>query len=118
MKRLDLMNITTTEQQDITIIHLNGEVNGRTAATLHDTLLPLVEPGRKFLLDMDQVSHISAGGMRSLLLLCRELTDGGYRPSLINLNETNQDTLSITGFLDFFASYDNLADALNSLAKQ
>jgi anti-sigma B factor antagonist len=109
------MNITTTEQQQVTIVHLDGEINGRTAPQIHDTLLPLAQPGRKFLLDMGRVGHVSAGGLRVLLLLCRQLTVNGHQPALVNLSETNKDTLAITGFLDFFTTYDTLEEGLMAL---
>jgi anti-anti-sigma factor len=109
------MNITTTEQPHVTIAHLDGEINGRTAPHIHDTLMPLARPGRKFLLDIGHVSHITAGGIRALLLLCRQLSDNGHRPALVNLSETNRDTLANTGFLDFFTTYDTLEEGLASL---
>jgi anti-sigma B factor antagonist len=109
------MNITTSTQQDVTIIHLEGELNGRTAPHLHEKLLSLARPGRQFLLDMSRVSHMSAGGIRVLLLLCRQLADNGHRPALVNLSETSRDTMAITGFLDFFTTYDTLEEGLMAL---
>jgi anti-sigma B factor antagonist len=109
------MNITTSTQQDVTIIHLEGELNGRTAPHLHEKLLSLARPGRQFLLDMSRVSHMSAGGIRVLLLLCRQLASNGHRPALVNLSETSRDTMAITGFLDFFTTYDTLEEGLMAL---
>jgi anti-sigma B factor antagonist len=111
------MNITITEQPHVTIVHLEGEINGRTAPHIHDALMPLAQPGRQFLLDMSRVSHVSAGGQRALLLLCRHLSDNGHRPALVNLNEAPHDTLANTGFLDFFTTYDTLDEGLAALRK-
>ncbi|MDX1414149.1 MAG: STAS domain-containing protein [Candidatus Promineifilaceae bacterium] len=99
----------------ITIVALKGDLDGQTAAAVQDELLPLIDPECKIILDMGGVPYISSVGLRALLLLYRKSTAVGGHIVLCCLSEMLRDTMLITGFLEFFESYEVTEDALQAL---
>lgn len=109
------MNMTITEAQGITIIHLAGDIDGRTAPQIQDALLSTMQTDGKLLLEMSQVDYMSSAGLRLLLLLYRQISDSDGQVALVSLPEMIQDTMSITGFLDFFTTYSTLEEGITAL---
>ncbi len=109
------MNIQHTKIDDISIITLEGELDGQSAPGMESEILPLVYPQCRILLNMSGVSYISSIGLRALLLLHRETSDKKGRIVLSNLPEMIYDTMFITGFLDFFEAYDTADEGLRAL---
>jgi len=109
------MKINSTEVDNISIVTLEGELDGQSAPNLESQILPLVQPQCKILLDMSGVSYISSIGLRALLLLHRETTSKQGQIVLSGLPEMIYDTMFITGFLDFFEAYDTVEEGLAAL---
>jgi anti-sigma B factor antagonist len=97
------MQIDITKAGAITIAALMGEVDGKTAPQAQEHLLPLVRSGCRLLLDMTKVGYMSSAGLRVLLSIRRQVPADG-RLVLVGLSEQIQDTMAITGFLDFFTT--------------
>lgn len=97
--------LITTAAEDIIIVAPAGEINGQTAPELQEKLLPLARPGCKILLDMSGVTYLSSAGLRLLLVFYRQVTGNNGRIVLTGLPEMVADTMSNTGFLDFFEAY-------------
>lgn len=104
------MDIRIEEKGDVTVAHLRGELNSSTAEMVQEGLLALAEPGCKIVLDMSGVTYISSVGLRALLLLYRETKRQEGRIVLCGLTEMVYDTMFITGFLDFFETFDTCAE--------
>jgi anti-sigma B factor antagonist len=81
-------------------------------------VLPLAQPGAKILLDMTQVPYMSSAGLRMLLSLYRQVAAKDGQLVLVGLVEQIKDTMSITGFLDFFTTCDTLESGLQTLNVQ
>ncbi len=109
------MHIETESLGDVTVILMAGEVNSRTASHVEEVLLPLVAPGCKLLLDMRSVEYMSSAGLRMLLLLHREVENHSGQVVLVGLQEMIRDTMSITGFLDFFKDFETMEEGLEAL---
>lgn len=97
--------VITTAGDDVIVVAPAGEINGQTAPELQNKLLPLVRPGGKVLLDMSGVTYLSSAGLRLLLVFYRQVTGNNGRIVLTGLPEMVADTMSNTGFLDFFEAY-------------
>lgn len=102
------MKIDFHSQDDITIVTLSGELNGRTVPDVQAQLMPYIQPGCKIVLDLRHVTYMSSAGLRFMLLIHRQTTNQGGRVVITSLSEWVEDTMSITGFLDFFEVYDSL----------
>jgi anti-sigma B factor antagonist len=111
------MEVTVAERDGITVVTLNGELNSSTAELVQERLLELTGPGCKIVLDMSGVSYISSVGLRALLLLYRATTRQDGRIVLCGLTEMVYDTMFITGFLDFFETFDTCAEGQASVAR-
>jgi anti-sigma B factor antagonist len=111
------MKIETEEQAGIRVVQLAGELNSGTAEMVQEKLLEHVEPGCKIVLDMSGVTYISSVGLRTLLLLYRAISQQDGRIVICELTEMVYDTMFITGFLEFFETYDTCSAARSALVK-
>ncbi|NJL99507.1 MAG: anti-sigma factor antagonist [Synechococcaceae cyanobacterium SM2_3_2] len=110
------MDITIQTNNDITIAQVVGEIDGKTAPSAQENLVPLTQGGGKLILDLSQVSYMSSAGLRVLLLLYRQMAGNNGQIALVGLSEELKDTMSITGFLKFFLTSETLADGIAALS--
>jgi len=109
------LNVTTTLSAKAGIVTIAGDIDGSTAPQAQEQILALAEPSARLVLDMSGVSFMSSAGLRMLLVTYRTVSAKGGRAVLVGLSEDLSDTMSQTGFLDFFAHYDTVDAALASL---
>jgi anti-sigma B factor antagonist len=109
------MNIEIQKQEDVVIVKLGGELERQTVSGVQEKLVPLIGPDCKIVMDMHEVSYISSAGLRMFLLFYRQVDGGNGRIVLTGLQEMIYDTMSITGFLDFFQTYTTVAEGINAL---
>jgi len=109
-----MMNLNTRTENDITVISISGDVDGKSAPTAQEQILPLLKDGCKVTFDMSGVTYMSSAGLRMLLSMRRQVPANG-KIVLVGLPEQVQDTMSITGFLDFFETADTLDEAKAAL---
>jgi anti-sigma B factor antagonist len=108
------INVRTVEQ--VKVVEINGEIDGSTAPEAQARILPLAEPGGNMILDMSHVGYMSSAGLRFLLVTYRTITGRGGKVVLVGLSEDLKDTMSVTGFLDFFTHHDTLDAGLADLS--
>ncbi len=111
------MDIEFETVDGITVATLFGELDSRTAPLVQDKLLDLPSPQARVLLEMSGVNYISSAGLRALLMLYRRMASSDGRVALVGLTESIRDVMTVTGFLDFFAAYDTLAEGLAALSQ-
>jgi anti-sigma B factor antagonist len=108
------VNIETTF--GITTARLIGDIDAKSAPDAQGHIIPLAGDDCKIILDMSEVGYMSSAGLRMLLAVRRSIPASG-RIVLTGLSEALSETMSVTGFLDFFViceTYDESVDALNS----
>jgi anti-sigma B factor antagonist len=66
-------------------------------------------------LDMSQVSYMSSAGLRMMLLLYLQAAGRDSKIALVGLSEEIEDTMSATGFLDYFTTRDTVEAGLEAL---
>lgn len=110
------MNINIKNLKDVTVVEMAGDIDANTAPAVQKEVLPLAKPGSKILLDMTKVPYTSSAGLRLLLSLYRQVTGNEGQLVLVGLSEEIEDTMSITGFLDFFTRCDDVDAGLKALA--
>jgi len=108
------INVRTVDQ--VTVIDLEGEIDANTANVAQETILPLAGQAGKLLLEMTRVTYMSGAGLRLLLSTYRRISATGGHVVLVGLSEELRDTMSTTGFLDFFATQRTIEEALTALA--
>jgi len=109
------LTVETRQERETAIACLVGEIDGKTAPEAERTLQPLVEGAERIVLEMGGVTFCSSAGLRTLLLLYRIATAREAGIALVGLSEEIRDTMSMTGFLDFFVVTDTLDEAFAAL---
>lgn len=109
------MNIELEEVDGVTVATLFGELDSRTAPLVQEKLLILPKADGKALLDMSGVGYISSAGLRSLLMLYRQMAANDGRVALVGLAENIRDVMSVTGFLEFFDDYVTLEEGVAAI---
>ncbi len=111
--------VTTSAESDtavtVMLIELLGDVDGSTAPLVQADVLAAAAPNVKMILDMTQVAYLSSAGLRMLLSVYRQVSVQSGQVVLVGLMEEIQDTMSITGFLEFFTVADELEAAFSLL---
>jgi anti-sigma B factor antagonist len=102
--------------QDVNVVRLAGDLDGNTAPNVQAQIMPLAIPKVKMILDMSGVSYMSSAGLRMLLVMYRTIISQSGKVVLVGLSEDIQDTMSMTGFLDFFTYLKTLDDGLKNLS--
>jgi len=102
--------------QDVNVVKLAGDLDGNTAPTVQSQIMPLAIPNVKMILDMSEVSYMSSAGLRMLLVMYRTIISKSGKVVLVGLSEDIRDTMSMTGFLDFFTYLETLDDGLKTLS--
>ncbi len=97
------------------MVELAGDVDANTAPKVQEKVLPLAQPDSKILLDLSHVPYMSSAGLRMLLSLYRRASAQEGQLVLVGLSEDIQDTMSVTGFLDFFTTCETLESGLEAL---
>jgi anti-sigma B factor antagonist len=110
---------TTTVDSDssvfISLIELDGDVDGSAAPLVQADVLSMAESNGKMILNMTQVAYLSSAGLRMLLSVYRQVTGQSGQVVLVGLSEEIQDTMSATGFLEYFTVTETLDSAFATL---
>jgi anti-sigma B factor antagonist len=110
------MEITARQVRQVQVVEITGEINSNTAPDAQSGILAHAGPGVKMLVDMSRVSAMSSAGLRLLLIVYRTITGKGGKVHLVGLSEDLRNTMTMTGFLDFFSHHDDLDAGLAALA--
>jgi len=110
------MTIETTVDGDQVIATVKGEIDGKTAPQVQSELLSALENRTLLLVDMQGVSYLSSAGLRMLLLLYRQVTARKGKVVLAGVSEEIRDTMSMTGFINFFTLADTREAGMAALA--
>jgi anti-sigma B factor antagonist len=107
------INIKTVEQ--VTVVEITGDIDGKTAPQAQSQILPLIQPNCKVVVDMSRVEYMSSAGLRMMLSLHRQASSSKGQLLLVGLSEEIKDTMSMTGFLNFFTFQDTVEAGLAAL---
>lgn len=98
------------------IATITGEIDGKSAPQVQGELLTALQAGNRLLVDMRGVTYLSSAGLRMLLLLYRQVAAKNGKVVLVGVSEEIRDTMSMTGFINFFTLADSMAAGLAALA--
>jgi anti-sigma B factor antagonist len=110
------MGIDSEKQGEVTVLALDGSIDGSTAPQIQKELRELLPDDGAVLLDMSRVSYMSSAGLRVLLLVYRDTQDSGSRVALASLSPDVRDVMAATGFLDFFSVFGGAEEAVRELS--
>ncbi|GGJ52078.1 anti-sigma factor antagonist [Deinococcus roseus] len=110
------MEISSSTVDGVVVAQIIGDIDGKTAPIVQQKVVSLIPDGGKILLDMGQVEYMSSAGLRMLLLVYRQAQSKGSKIALSGLSEDIADTMSATGFLDYFVTSTTVEEGLQALA--
>jgi anti-sigma B factor antagonist len=96
------MDIKIEKNGVVQVVSINGELDSTTTPAAQEKIIVLAVPGARILMDMSQVQYMSSAGLRMFLLMYRTFVGKGGKVVLVGLSSDLSDTMSMTGFLDFF----------------
>jgi anti-sigma B factor antagonist len=111
------MNITINHVDGITVVEVPAKLDAKTSPEVQEALESHIDENSRLILNMQNVTYMSSAGLRILLLLYREVEEKGGRLILSAVADNLQDTMSVTGFIDYFTLRDSYEDALAELRK-
>lgn len=128
----EILKITRTEDK-ITILHLDGKLDGQTENELLDAARLEFNAGGKFLLlDFGRLTMITSAGLRALHTIYKMYTPNEevqawnaehkgetFKSMCFKIAQPSSDihyTLSISGFLQSIYIYPSLQEAINSFS--
>ena len=111
------MEIKHEEVGSVTVFTIEGDIDGNTAPEAQAQVTPLASADAKIAMDMSSVSYMSSAGLRMLLVIYRTIMGQGGQVVLVGLSEELQDTMTLTGFMDFFEHYDSIDEGLAALGQ-
>ncbi|MGB8215351.1 MAG: anti-sigma factor antagonist [Anaerolineales bacterium] len=109
-----MIEINVETIQEGTVVRLAGEIDAASAATVQQKVLPLSMPDCRVILDMSKVSYMSSAGLRMLLSVYRQISGNKGKVVLVGLSDELKETMSMTGFLDYFTIADTLEVAFKA----
>jgi anti-sigma B factor antagonist len=111
------MDISTELHDGITIVKISGNIDSVTAPQAQGTILPLIVPDCRMVLDMEQCHYLSSAGLRVLLMIAKLLPTKGGQCALVKVSDEIADVMEMTGFAPFFNTYDTVSNAIEGFRK-
>jgi anti-anti-sigma factor len=109
------MRISTQSYHDVTVIELQGEVEGEFADALKNTITDSMAAGRtRLVLDMSNVGAIDSQGLELLLWVRDYCRQHRVQLKLAGLDENCEKILEITRLQFEFDHHAELAEAVKS----
>ena len=90
------------------VIKVTGEIDSKTVSTLRDFIDEKHVEDTAVALHLEKVPFMSSAGLRTLLTLQRKTTSMKVDLALIGVANEIQDTMKVTGFLQYFKLYDSI----------
>jgi len=111
------MKIQVQDYNEVTVVELQGELDGDFVELLEDTITSIVKKRKTgVVIDMSGVGFIDSKGLEQLLWARDYCNDNKRAMRLAGLDENCARILEITRLADEFDHYAELAEAVKSFA--
>jgi anti-sigma B factor antagonist len=111
------LGIDVRDAGDVTILDLKGELDTYSCPAVRDTIVRLVDEGKKqVLLNMAGVEYIDSAGLGTLVGGLKRATEHDGILKIEHANEQLQKVFNITGLVRVFEQFDDERSALASFS--
>ena len=111
------MKVNTQDYNNVTVIELQGELDGDLAELLQKTVTDVIKTGKVgIVLDMSEVGFIDSEGLERLLWARDYCNENNCQLRLAGLDENCVKILEITRLKKELDDYAELAEAVKSFA--
>ena len=109
------MNISAKKENGINIVSLKGRMDALTSPDLEKRIRIMIAEGEKsFILDLEKLDYISSAGLRTILIITKELTKKKGFLFLSSLQQRVQEVFELSGFSSIIPIYGTLEIALSN----
>ena len=105
------MEITHSEKDGITVIAIDGRLDGTTSDSAYEYVNGLLTNTSLILLDMAKCVFISSAGLRVLMVVGKSLAQRKGKGAMAKLLPEVMDVMEMTGFDHIFPCFDTIDDA-------
>ncbi len=112
------MEINLNIIDNIVVVSVIGDIDGKTARDIEQQVLPQIEPESRMVLNLRDVDYISSAGLRMLLSLYRQVKGQTAHIVLAELNQETMNIMKMTGFAKHFTICATVEDGLNALRQE
>ena len=107
------MMISSDSQNGVTIVSINGRLDGASAPELESELSSRIRDGSvRILIDCNEMNYIGSAGMRVFLLAARRCAQAGGLLSIAALQPACKSVVEMGGFHTIIDCHDSLDEAL------
>ena len=93
------MDIRETVENDQIILSIEGEVDGSNADEFEMKLRTASEKTKDLKVDLTNLEYVSYAGLRSFLLVQKQMKQMGGRMTLLHVTEDVMEIFAVTGFV-------------------
>ena len=114
------LQILTSKENGVDILHLNGPIDANTQSDLEVKADEVIANGaRNILLDLSEVTYMGSAGLRALHVIAGKFGGAGQAEKfahvkLLSPSEEVRRVLKTLGFDTYIGTYDNLDQAVKS----
>ena len=109
------MQISITEQADVTVVTIGGSLDALTADTLAEALLTQVRAGRtRLVASLAPLEYTSSAGLRVLLGVLKDARQRGGDLRLAGARERVLRVLELSGFTSILKCFPDVPSAVGS----
>ena len=113
------MNIEISIESGITIVAAEGRLDGQGAIVFEQHCKDSISAGATMILvDLSRIAYISSAGLRSALVIGKQLNSKGGEILFCNAPANVYDVFSVSGFATIFKFFNSKEDALGAVGKQ
>jgi serine/threonine-protein kinase RsbW len=111
-------NLSTAASTDVTLLPLHGRIDAVTSPQMSAEIRARIDAGTRYLLlDLSDVSFMSSSGLRTLLVIRKNLMTLGGELRLAALQPQVMEIFDITGFAQVFAIHTSLDEAQDAFGQ-
>lgn len=108
--------IRTGEEQETILVAVNGKLDAVTASDFEKTFSGWIDEGAtRFVVDFGELTYISSGGFRSILIITKKLKGTGGQILLSGLKPGIKKMFDISGFSVLVPIYETKESALAAI---
>ena len=96
-----IKNKVATPEGTVLNVLIDGRIDATNAEEFRDSISTDLKRVKVLNLDLQNVDYISSVGIRSLLLLFKQLRRQDGRMEIININEQVREVLKLIGLMEF-----------------
>ena len=109
------MNVMVQRQSGNVALVTHGRVDGANASAFQAALQDAIgDSDEAVVLDLENLTYISSAGLRSILLVARDLQNKGKRFAVCSLTGQVKEVFEVGGFDKFLPIHDTQDAALSS----